>query len=249
MSPSLDHKEPVRCTVPAMTPPQRTDPSPGSTASLRAANQHRVLDVLRGVRPTGTAGTSGVDADPAEGVFTQAELARVTGLAPATVSNIVRELAGAGLVDTEAGSGRRGSSVRAGPRCRHRGRSRLRPQPRGGRGRRPRRPGAHRGAGRARRRHRPPRGAGHRPHAGPDARPGCPAAWAPCATSDWACPHRSPRTISAPRRSSPAGKASTPAPPRRTPSAHPCTSRTTRTWAPWPSTGAVSVAATTARSS
>ena len=34
-----------------------------------------------------------------------------TGLAPATVSNIVRELAGAGLVDTEAGSGRRGSSV------------------------------------------------------------------------------------------------------------------------------------------
>ena len=28
-----------------MTPGQRTDPSPGSTASLRAANQHRVLDV------------------------------------------------------------------------------------------------------------------------------------------------------------------------------------------------------------
>jgi predicted NBD/HSP70 family sugar kinase len=85
-----------------MTPAQRTDPSPGSNASLRAANQHRVLDVLRGLG----------EADPAsDGVFTQAELARVTGLAPATVSNIVRELAGAGLVDTEAGSGRRGSSV------------------------------------------------------------------------------------------------------------------------------------------
>ncbi len=84
---------------------RRTDPSPGSTSSLRAANLHRVLDVLRGVAPER-------EPDPAtEGVFTQAELARVTGLAPATVSNIVRELAGAGLVDTEAGSGRRGSSV------------------------------------------------------------------------------------------------------------------------------------------
>jgi predicted NBD/HSP70 family sugar kinase len=91
-----------------MTPGQRTDPSPGSTASLRAANQHRVLDVLRGV-PSNRA----AEPDPAvEGVFTQAELARATGLAPATVSNIVRELANAGLVDTQAGSGRRGSSVR-----------------------------------------------------------------------------------------------------------------------------------------
>src|SRR4051794_10050260 len=91
--------------------PQRTDPSPGSTSSLRAANQHRVLDVLRGV-PSARAPDATPAADPAtEGVFTQAELARVTGLAPATVSNIVRDLAGAGLVDTEAGSGRRGSSV------------------------------------------------------------------------------------------------------------------------------------------
>ncbi len=96
-----------------MTPPQRLDPSPGSNASLRAANQHRVLDVLRGVPTDRTAGELRVsDTDPAtEGIFTQAELARVTGLAPATVSNIVRDLAGAGLVDTEAGSGRRGSSV------------------------------------------------------------------------------------------------------------------------------------------
>ena len=91
-----------------MTPLQRTDPSPGSTSSLRAANQHRVLDVLRGV-PSDRA----TEPDPGtEGVFTQAELARVTGLAPATVSNIVRELTNAGLVDSEAGSGRRGSSVR-----------------------------------------------------------------------------------------------------------------------------------------
>jgi predicted NBD/HSP70 family sugar kinase len=95
-----------------MTPP-RTDPAPGSTSSLRAANQHRVLDVLRGVPSDRTDPKDArAGSDPAtEGVFTQAELARVTGLAPATVSSIVRELAGAGLVDTEAGSGRRGSSV------------------------------------------------------------------------------------------------------------------------------------------
>ncbi|WP_435747692.1 ROK family transcriptional regulator [Nocardioides sp. SYSU DS0663] len=72
------------------------DAAPGSTSSLRAANQRRLLDVLRG----------GTDA------FTQAELSRATGLAPATVSNIVRELAAQGLVDSAPGSGRRGSSVR-----------------------------------------------------------------------------------------------------------------------------------------
>ena len=70
--------------------------APGSTSSLRTANQHRVLDVLR------------QDA----GVFTQAELARATGLAPATVSSIVRELAEGGLVDAAPGSGRRGAAVR-----------------------------------------------------------------------------------------------------------------------------------------
>jgi len=74
----------------------RQNPSPGSHASLRSANQRRVLDVLR-------ASTSD---------YTQAELARVTGLAPATVSNIVRDLTSADLIETEAGSGRRGSSVR-----------------------------------------------------------------------------------------------------------------------------------------
>jgi len=41
----------------------------------------------------------------------QAEIARTTQLAPATVSNIVRDLAKAGLVDTVLGSGRRGTAV------------------------------------------------------------------------------------------------------------------------------------------
>jgi predicted NBD/HSP70 family sugar kinase len=68
--------------------------SPGSTASLRSANLHRVVDLLRG-----------------GGVITQADIARKTGLAPATVSNIVRELTNAGLVTTEPGAGRRGTTV------------------------------------------------------------------------------------------------------------------------------------------
>lgn len=69
--------------------------APGSPSSLRTANQRRVLDLLRGPDP-----------------YTQAELARVSGLAPATVSNIVRDLGSAGLVEVLQGSGRRGSSVR-----------------------------------------------------------------------------------------------------------------------------------------
>jgi predicted NBD/HSP70 family sugar kinase len=78
-------------------PSPRSDPvAPGSTSSLRAANEHRVLDVLRGQ----------------SGVYTQAELARATGLAPATVSSIVRELSDRGLVEAEPGSGRRGAAVR-----------------------------------------------------------------------------------------------------------------------------------------
>jgi predicted NBD/HSP70 family sugar kinase len=71
--------------------------SPGSTASLRPANQRRVVDVLR---------------DSAQQTVTQAELARVTGLASGTISNIVRELSAAGLIETEPGSGRRGTVVR-----------------------------------------------------------------------------------------------------------------------------------------
>jgi predicted NBD/HSP70 family sugar kinase len=78
------------------TPRPDTGTAPGSTASLRTANRHRVLDVLR---------------DDA-GVYTQAELARATGLAPATVSSLVRELSEEGLVEAEPGSGRRGAAVR-----------------------------------------------------------------------------------------------------------------------------------------
>ena len=159
-----------------MTPPQRIDPSPGSNASLRTANQHRVLDVLRGV-PTGrTAGSPGGSADPAtEGVFTQAELARATGLAPATVSNIVRELA-------RRGPGRHRGRQRparfvgaAGPGCRDRGRRRLRPQPRGGGGRRPGRAGARRGAPST---SRPPPTTTRRSPRPPPCSPGCRRAWA-----------------------------------------------------------------------
>lgn len=77
----------------------RAAPAPGSASSMRAANQRRVVNLLRG----------GTD------VWTQAELARAAGLAPATVSTIVRELARQGLVLSEPGSGRRGSSVRLSP--------------------------------------------------------------------------------------------------------------------------------------
>lgn len=71
--------------------------SSGSTAALRTANEQRIVAVLR--------------ATPSDR-HTQAELARVTGLAPATVSNIVRELVAADLVEAEAGSGRRGGEIR-----------------------------------------------------------------------------------------------------------------------------------------
>ena len=87
-------------------PRHRHDPAPGSTSSLRNANQQRILDVLR----AGTAAEAAAEA----ATFTQAELARATGLAPATVSNIVRELTAAGLLETDRGSGRRGSAVRMG---------------------------------------------------------------------------------------------------------------------------------------
>ena len=73
-------------------------PAPGSTASLRAANQRRVVRVLQGL-------TDGE-------MLSQAEIARSTHLAPATVSNIVRDLAAAGVVETVTGSGRRGTAVR-----------------------------------------------------------------------------------------------------------------------------------------
>ncbi len=71
--------------------------SPGSTASLRTANLQRVVDVLR--------------AQEAGEPVSQADIARQTGLAPATVSNIVRELAAGGLLEVEPGRGRRGTTV------------------------------------------------------------------------------------------------------------------------------------------
>lgn len=67
---------------------------PGSQAALRSANQGRVLELLR-----------------SSGELTQAEVARLTGLAPATVSNIVRELTSAGVID-EADSGQRRRRLR-----------------------------------------------------------------------------------------------------------------------------------------
>ncbi|GGO84282.1 transcriptional regulator [Nocardioides phosphati] len=104
----LDHNatagQSVRMTAPS-APSTRgkaaRGPSPGSPAALRSANQRRVLDVLRGRDP---------EAKP-DGPHTQAELARLTGLAPATVSNIVRELTTAGLLEVEPGAGRRGTTL------------------------------------------------------------------------------------------------------------------------------------------
>lgn len=63
------------------------DARPGSQAALRSANQRRVVSLLR------TAGE-----------LTQAEIARQTGLAPATVSNIARELSAQGVLDGGGGT-------------------------------------------------------------------------------------------------------------------------------------------------
>lgn len=71
--------------------------APGSAASLKVANQRRVLAALL---------------DRGAGQATQADITRETGLAAGTVSTIVRELAAAGIVDTVPGSGRRGTTVR-----------------------------------------------------------------------------------------------------------------------------------------
>lgn len=92
---------------PATSPQGRTvrGSSPGSPAALRSANQRRVLDVLRGRDPEAKTHSP----------HTQAELARLTGLAPATVSNIVRELTAAGLLEVEPGAGRRGTTLQLAP--------------------------------------------------------------------------------------------------------------------------------------
>jgi len=71
--------------------------APGSTASLRTANQRRVVEALRACR---------------ESELSQAEISRATKLAPATVSNIVKELSAAGFLAFESGAGRRGATVK-----------------------------------------------------------------------------------------------------------------------------------------
>jgi predicted NBD/HSP70 family sugar kinase len=63
---------------------------PGSQTALRSANQQRIVDVLR-----------------ASGQLSQAQLARETGLAPATVSNIVRDLTAKKVLTTAAAGGKR----------------------------------------------------------------------------------------------------------------------------------------------
>ena len=70
--------------------------APGSQASLREANRLRVLDALRD-----------------QGAMTQVEIAGFTGLSPATVSNMVKELDSAGAVDLEPSirNGRRATLV------------------------------------------------------------------------------------------------------------------------------------------
>lgn len=80
-----------------MSSDEATRTAPGSAASLRIANQRRVLAVLL---------------DRGSESATQADITRETGLAAGTVSTIVRELAAARVVSTVAGAGRRGTTVR-----------------------------------------------------------------------------------------------------------------------------------------
>lgn len=78
-----------------MSAPPGADPRPGSQSSLRSANQQRVLETVR-----------------RHGGLTQAQISRRTALAPSTVSNIVHELIGAGLLMMEADhAGRRGQLI------------------------------------------------------------------------------------------------------------------------------------------
>jgi predicted NBD/HSP70 family sugar kinase len=71
--------------------------SPGSPTSLKEANQARLIEALQSV-----------------GTMTQADLSRFTGLAPSTVSNIVRELTAAGLLEVSptVSHGRTAQAVR-----------------------------------------------------------------------------------------------------------------------------------------
>ncbi|UBH05532.1 transcriptional regulator [Leucobacter sp. Psy1] len=75
--------------------------SPHSSAALRDRNRKLVFDALRSFGPSGEA--------------SQADVARHTSLAPATVSTNVRELEAAGLITVTAGAGRRGAVLRIDP--------------------------------------------------------------------------------------------------------------------------------------
>ncbi|AZC14392.1 ROK family transcriptional regulator [Microbacterium sp. ABRD28] len=74
----------------------RRETPPGSQSSLREANRARLLETLK-----------------RHGRMTQVELAGITGLSPATVSNIVKELVASGVLHTSitSRSGRRATLV------------------------------------------------------------------------------------------------------------------------------------------
>lgn len=69
--------------------------TPGSQTSLREANRARIVDAIK-----------------KHGGLTQVELAGTTGLSPATVSNIVKELSSSGVLATS-------QSIRSGRRAQH----------------------------------------------------------------------------------------------------------------------------------
>ncbi|MEO7017579.1 MAG: ROK family transcriptional regulator [Leifsonia sp.] len=69
--------------------------TPGSQTSLREANRARIVNAIK-----------------RHGGLTQVELSGATGLSPATVSNIVKELAGSGVLTTS-------QSIRSGRRAQH----------------------------------------------------------------------------------------------------------------------------------
>lgn len=69
--------------------------TPGSQTSLREANRARIVDAIK-----------------KHGGLTQVELAGATGLSPATVSNIVKELSSSGVLHTT-------QSIRSGRRAQH----------------------------------------------------------------------------------------------------------------------------------
>ena len=194
-------------------PVNSTGPAPGSQASLREMNRLRVLDAVR-----------------EHGALTQVEIAGVTGLSAATVSNLVKELdaAGAVLLSPSIRNGRRAVQVsvaashglvaadrlrrprRAG-RARHRRRRDRQPEadaaarrPRGRRGHVPRGPARAR-ARRTQSGHSVVGDPGRRRRAARPDRPRSPVRSAPRAScpDGGACPSpRRWRTRSAPRSSS-----------------------------------------------